>query len=110
GPEVHVYRLGPRAQQALREAGDLPQLWWADMMPESYRRAADRVVTSVTTPDDIGPRTADGRLAPWVRSLGGIYEARISPFAESMASEMGLSSHVSEAEHFARANLAITPD
>ena len=75
--------------------------------------ATDRTATaqsqSTTRLSGPGPPTA-GRLAPWVRSLGGIYEARISPFAQSMASEMGLSGHVSEAEHFARANLAITPD
>ncbi|MBI1796439.1 MAG: hypothetical protein HYR74_05245 [Candidatus Eisenbacteria bacterium] len=110
GPEVNIYRLGPRAQRALTDAGALPPLWWADMIPLDYRRAADRVATGDAATSGGAVHSADGALAPWVRSLSGVYGARIAPFARNMASEQGLVGHIPQAEHLASASLAITPD
>ena len=111
GPEIRVYRLGPAAQAQLSaEYGALPALWWADAIPAKYRATVNALAAAGAPDGDSAVRGADGKLAPWVRSLAPVYESRIAPFAEFMAVELEATGHSEDAERFTRANLAMLPD
>ncbi len=111
GPEIRIYRLGPAVQGALGERyGVLPLLWWAESIPIRYRDAIDRLVPAGREAGRGALRTRDGRLAPWVQSLAGVYQDRIAPFAGTMARELGQLGRLEPAERLVRANLALMPD
>ena len=83
GPTITVYRIGPRARSAFAAAGPLPPLWWAEKIPDSYRRAA---TTLLGSPWEGGaPLRPDGTAALWVRSLARVYQDALQPFAISLA-------------------------
>ncbi len=111
GPEIRIYRLGPalRASLAAR-AGALSPLWWAESIPMRYRETIDRLTTADSEPSRGALRMPDGRLAPWVLSLSGLYEARVAPFASALARDLGSLGRFDLAERLARANLTALPD
>jgi len=89
GPGIRIYRLGPAARSALvGSAGALPALWWAESIPMHYREAIDRLAPAGSEPSRGALRMPDGRLAPWVRSLAGVYGARVAPFARALAYDL----------------------
>ena len=83
GPVLTVYRLGPQAHAAIAAAGPLPPPWWAEKIPESYRRAATALL-KVPWEGDATLR-ADGTAPLWVRSLAPVYQDRLLSFAIDLA-------------------------
>lgn len=83
GPVLTVYWLGPQAHAALAAAGPLPPLWWAEEIPESYRRA----VTAFFQVPWEGHATlrVDGTAPLWVRSLASVYHDCLQSFATDLA-------------------------
>ncbi len=108
GPEIVVYRLGPRAHAALAASGPLDPLWWVAGVPAEYRRRATGVLGA---PWDGGaPRSAPGQPAPWVRSLAGVYDERLRPFVEDMVVNLVDIGRFDEARPLAEATLLLLPD
>ena len=111
GPDIRIYRLSPAARATIAARhGELPLLWWAEMIPMPYRETVERLRPTPGAPNGGALRAADGRLSSWVRSLELVYQGRIAPFAQDMARELGRLGRLEMAERFASANLAVSPD
>ena len=108
GPEIVVYRLGPRAHAALAVSGPPDPLWWVAGVPTEYRRRATGVLG--VRWDGGAPRSALGQPAPWVRSLAGVYDERLRPFVEDLAVNLVDLGRLDAALPFAEATLLLLPD
>jgi len=108
GPEIVVYRLGPRAHAALAASGPRDPLWWVAGVPAEYRRRATGVLGSRW--EGGAPWSAPGQPAPWVGSLAGVYDERLRPFVEAMVVNLVDLGRLDEAEWFAEATLLALPD
>ncbi|MFO7654532.1 MAG: glycosyltransferase family 39 protein [Candidatus Krumholzibacteriia bacterium] len=88
GPEIVIYRLGPRAQRTIAAREPLDPLWWADEVPPEFRAAADRRLAppeqrSGGSLRSGAPGSGDGAAgepAPWVHTLRGPFEQYVLPF------------------------------
>ncbi len=107
GPVVTVYLLGPLAHAALAAAGPLPPLWWAEKIPESYRRAVT-VLLQAPWESGAAPR-ADGTAPLWVRSLAGVYQDRLRPFANDLATNLVDLGRCDAAQPLVEGTLLVSP-
>ena len=80
GPEILVYRLDPAAT-------GLPPLdrwWWAQRIPDDFRREADALLAPGVPPTGAVEATP-GVPAPWVFAARGLYDVQLRRFAEELA-------------------------
>jgi hypothetical protein len=84
GPEVVVYRVGPRLRASLDSMGPLPTSWWTEAIPARLR-------------------TQPGVLAD-------VYAARIEPFVSQLAIECALLGRNECSASLAAATLATRPN
>ena len=110
GPDITIYRLGPRAQAAIARLGPFDPLWWAECVPRSYRETANSLFTREGEEPTLERRHADGRLAPWVRSLKPMVQSRLQPTTHALALECQLHSRFGPARDLAGATLAMVPE
>jgi len=108
GPEIAIYRLGGRARAAIAARGPLDPLWWAELIPERYRAAADSIL-GVLSPRGGGPRDATGAPAPWVSSLAPLYASRLATLAGPLAVNLAEVGRWAEARGLTAASLAVLP-
>lgn len=111
GPTITIYRLGPAARGALDSARALEPLWWAEQIPDDYRRRASALLgAAVDSAAATALRAADSLPAPWVRSLAPIYADHVHALARAMALELAELSRFGRAQAFARATFEMSPD
>jgi hypothetical protein len=99
GPEIVVYRLGPRYREAIAARGEPDSLWWADCVPREYREAISGIAVE----------SASG-LPAWIGTLGTLYDQRVRPFAELMTLELAATGRWAAARGFALATHTVHPD
>jgi hypothetical protein len=81
GPEIRIYRLGPRFQAGI--GAPLDPLWWTHDIPQSARADLSALMSS------LGPPRGDLDPPPsWVLALGAIFENQVQPFVYSLALEL----------------------
>ena len=110
GPDVTVYRLGPRFRRVLDALGPLPPLWWADVAMPSFRRRIEELWLVPAAERTVAPADAQGRPAAWVTSLGNLFANFYAPFARAIAIELFERGDAAHALPAARAVLTMRPD
>jgi tetratricopeptide (TPR) repeat protein len=111
GPAITIYRIGPAARAALDSARALEPLWWAEQIPDDYRRRASALLEPVAdSARATSLRAADGRPAPWVLSLLPIFADHVYGLARPMALELTELERLDRAQAFARATFEMSPD
>ena len=108
GPTIVIYRVSASARAALGSEGPLPATWWAERIPEEYRRESTELLGLPWREDPV--RRADGALSPWVLSLAPVFEQKIQPFLNTMAVNLAEVGRCPEARSFADATLAERPE
>jgi hypothetical protein len=108
GPEIVIYRLGPRARAAIDAAGPLDPLWWTAVVPRTYRERAEALLAPGRAPN-LEPREPDGEPAPWVASLSELYRERFEPYVLAMATEHREHGRPALARGFAQSILETEP-
>jgi tetratricopeptide (TPR) repeat protein len=98
-----------RAQRALAATGPLDPVWWAAVIPPSYRERAEGVLRPAQ-PSVGAVRNANGSPAAWVTSLRLIYEFQFSDFAVAMGVELAERGRYAEARRYAEATLIMAPE
>jgi hypothetical protein len=86
GPEIVVYRVGPRYRDALAAGGPVVPLWWRGAIPDSARARLE----------------ATG-------GLESLYAERIQSFVEAMGTELATLGRNEDALRFAQYTLAVRP-
>jgi dolichyl-phosphate-mannose-protein mannosyltransferase len=109
GPEIVIYHLGERAQQALAGLGPLDPLWWAEPIPRAYRERAESLLAPAR-PSGGEIRLDDGTPAAWVLSLRVVYQFLFSDFSLTLGSELADHGHLAEARRLAAATLVVAPE
>jgi hypothetical protein len=109
GPDITIYRLGPRAREAIADLGPLDPLWWVESVPRAYRERANALFARPGELPALAPRGADGEPSPWARSLRGLYEERVDPFVSALAVELRQLDRCAPARALAHATLEIMP-
>jgi len=110
GPEIVVYRIGPRYRDALARGSELDPRWWTEAIPPGYRRRAQELLAPRESATWSATDPAAASPPAWVRSLAGLYAMRIQPFVSDMANELAALGRNEPARAFARATLALRPD
>jgi tetratricopeptide (TPR) repeat protein len=111
GPAITIYRIGPAARAALDSARALEPLWWAEQIPDSYRRRASALLEpAADSARATALRGPDGLPAPWVRSLAPIYADHVHSLARALGLELVELGRFERAQAFARATFEMSPD
>jgi len=109
GPRIRIYRLGPRAQETIeRRLGPLDPLWWAEVVPPSYRARAEAILLPEAR-RNAATRYPDGRPAAWVVSLAPLFADKVDRFAFEMALYLAELDRCRPSESFAAASLTMNP-
>jgi hypothetical protein len=107
GPVLTVYRIGSRAHAALAATGPLPPVWWAEKIPESYRRTASELLG---VPGEGGARLrADGSAPLWMRSLARVYHDGLQSFAADLATNLVDLDRCDAAQSLVEGTLLVSP-
>jgi hypothetical protein len=86
GPTETVYRIGPRAHLALAAFGPLSSLWWAERIPDPYRRTVTELFQVPWEGNAV--LRPDGTPTLWVRTLAPIYRSSLRSFANDLATNL----------------------
>jgi len=110
GPTIVIYRLGERAQRALRErSGALDPLWWAARVPMEYRRQVQSMAPEEGPAAAVAMRNPDGTFTAWMRSLRTLFAERLRDFAYDLSLELTELGRTAEAERLAASIISVDP-
>ncbi len=88
GPTVDIYRLGDRAREGIVRAGALHALWWAEYVPQGFRREFEEITVDPLRRSGGALLQEGGVIAPWVFGLEAFFDADVRPFARLLAWEL----------------------
>jgi hypothetical protein len=106
GPMILVYRLA--ADSAATRLPPLDRWWWAERIPDDFRRQADALLAP-GVPLGGAVELAPGVPAPWVLAARALYDIQIRRFAEDLAWNLLALDRASPAARLMDAEQAILP-
>ncbi len=105
GPAISIYRLTPRAREAIASNGGLDMFWWARTVPDDFKLSADRLLRGREQLIDVVPD-----IPLWAQPLRVSYSERYGPFANDLAENLGALRRWAAAEDLCLAALTVVPE